>query len=160
MMARQHSCVPVLVDSNQVLMASPNPLDPNVEEELRLRFGMSVRSVLCTPANISDVIAKYVPRDASIVEAAPLAPVQATGAAAAPQAAAPTAAARPKRSGPLTPEEMKERRDYSLVAFNLSVMILMGILWQFLGKGFWASAMVALPVAAVAAGVTWKLKSR
>ena len=44
-------------------MASPNPIDPNVEEELRLRFGMPVRTVLCSPANINDVIAKHVPRD-------------------------------------------------------------------------------------------------
>ena len=64
-MARQHSCVPVLVDNKQLLVASPNPLDPNVEEELRLRFGMSVRSVLCTPANINDVIAKHLGKGAT-----------------------------------------------------------------------------------------------
>ncbi len=38
--ARQHSCVPIMVDSKQLLMASPNPIDPIVEDQLRLRFGM------------------------------------------------------------------------------------------------------------------------
>ncbi len=44
--ARQHACVPVMVDQGHLLMASPNPLVPDVEEELRLRFNMPIRSVL------------------------------------------------------------------------------------------------------------------
>ena len=46
--ARQHSCVPIMVDDKQLIMASPNPIDPAVEDQLRLRFGMPVRTVLCT----------------------------------------------------------------------------------------------------------------
>ncbi|KKK63181.1 hypothetical protein LCGC14_2996870, partial [marine sediment metagenome] len=45
-LARQHSCVPVMIDENHLLMASPNPVVPDVEEELRLRFEMPVRTVL------------------------------------------------------------------------------------------------------------------
>ena len=156
-LARQYSCVPVLIDNNELLIASPNPLDPNVEEELRLRFNMPVRSVLCTPANVSDVITKYVPRDGSAVEPVPVA--AAPAAAAAPGQAAPAPAKKARRTGPLSPEEQKQRRDYAIVAFNLTVMILMGIMWQALGRGFWASAMIAMPTAAVAAGITWKMKS-
>lgn len=156
-LARTHSCVPVLIDGNELLVASPNPLDPNVEEELRLRFNMPVRSVLCTPSNISDVIAKYVPKDGSFVEPAPVA--AAPVAAAKPGQAAPAPAKAARRTGPLSPEEQKERRDYAIVAFNLTVMILMGILWQALGRGFWFSAMIAVPVALLAAGITWKVKS-
>jgi type II secretion system (T2SS) protein E len=156
-LARQHSCVPVLIDGNELLVASPNPLDPNVEEELRLRFNMPVRSVLCTPANVTDVITKFVPRDGSFVEPAPVA--AAPAAAAKPGQAAPAPAKAPRRTGPLSPEDQKQRRDYAIVAFNLTVMILMGIMWQALGRGFWASAVIALPIAAVAAGITWKVKS-
>jgi hypothetical protein len=159
MMARQHSCIPVMVDNNQVLMASPTLLDPNVEEELRLRFGMPVRLVLCTPGNISDAITKYVPKDASVVETAPL--PQATQQGGAAQQAAPAAApVKAKRVGPLNDAEKKERRDYALVGFNITVMVLMGILWQYLGRGFFSSALIALPVAAAAAGIVWKVKSR
>src|SRR5205085_1988797 len=114
-LARTHSCLPVLVDNKQLLMASPNPLDPNVEEELRLRFGMPVRTVLCTPANISDAISKYVPRDGTAPE-----PVAAAAPVAAPaQAAAPAPAASAKKSarpaGPMTAEDIKQRRDYTLL---------------------------------------------
>jgi hypothetical protein len=160
MMARQHSCVPVMVDDKQLLMASPNPLDPNVEEELRLRFGMPVRTVLCTPANINDVIAKYVPRDASAVEPAP-APAAAPEATA--QSAAPAAAPAAKKvrpTGPMTAEELKDRQNYAIVTFNITVMVMMGLLWYGLGRGMLFSAMIALPLAAAAAGVVWKMKSR
>ena len=61
-LARQHACVPVMIDQGQLLMASPNPLIPDVEEELRLRFNMPVRTVLCTAAGVNQAIAKHYPR--------------------------------------------------------------------------------------------------
>ena len=39
-----------MADHGHLLMASPNMLPPDVEEELRLRFSMPVRTVLCTPS--------------------------------------------------------------------------------------------------------------
>lgn len=153
--ARQHSCVPVMVDSGQLLMASPNLINPDVEEELRLRFNMPVRSVLCTPANINDAIAKFVPRDGSAPE-----PMAAAETAAQQSAAAAPTAATPVRTGPLTPEEQKARRDLAIVTFNITVMVMMGVLWKFLEKSFVTSAMIAMPAAAIAAAVAWKVKSR
>ncbi len=158
MVARQHSCVPVMVDRDQVLMASPNPIDPNVEEELRLRFGMPVRTVLCTPANINDIITKYVPRDASMPEPAPM-PVGQPQAAPA-TAAAPAAAPAAVRTGPLTDEEKKQRRDVTLMAAGLTVIVLMNAMYWGLHRGFLFSAMIVLPIAAAAAGIAWKVKSR
>ncbi len=158
MMARQHSCVPVMVDRDQVLMASPNPIDPNVEEELRLRFGMPVRTVLCTPANINDIIAKYVPRDASMPEPAPMPIAQSQAATAA--APAPAAAAPAAPTGPMTPEEMKQRRDVALMASGLTVIVLMNAMYWVLHRGFLFSAMIVVPIAAIAGFVAWKMKSR
>lgn len=155
-MARQHSCIPVMVDSGQLLMASPNLINPDVEEELRLRFNMPVRSVLCTPANINEAIAKFVPRDGSLPEPMPAAEVATQQAAGAAPVAAPAAA----RTGPMSAEEIKGRRDMAIVSFNLTVMIMMGVLWKFLEKGFWTSAMIAMPAAAIAAAIAWKVKSR
>ncbi len=108
-MARQHSCVPMMIDGGQLLMASPNPLIPDVEEELRLRFEMPVRTVLCTPASINAVIAEHYPRDAAT-------PVKPKKSAAKP--------AKPKREpSSLTPEEKsKRRRNSALIPFNLTVM--------------------------------------
>ena len=72
--ARQHSCVPVMIDEQQVLMASPNPLVPDVEEDLRLRFGRTIRTVLCTPASINEAVTKYYSADAVAAAAAAPAP--------------------------------------------------------------------------------------
>ncbi len=162
MIARQHSCVPVMVDDKQLLMASPNPLDPNVEEELRLRFSMPVRTVLCTPANIDEVVAKYVPRDGSAVEPPPQ-PVEETPQAAAPAgdaAAAPQPAEKAKPAGPMTEDEKKERQNLAIVSFNLTVMVGMGALVYGLSWGVLFSAMLVLPLSGVVAGIVWKMKSR
>ncbi len=66
--ARQHSCVPVMVDDGRLYMASPNPLPPHVEDDLRLRTGMPVCSALCTPAGIHQFVEKYYPREALAAE--------------------------------------------------------------------------------------------
>jgi hypothetical protein len=70
LMARQHSCAPLLIDEGVLLMASPNLLTPEVEEELRLRIGAPVRTVLCTPAQIHAVVDKHFPKEAADAELA------------------------------------------------------------------------------------------
>ena len=69
-LARQHSCVPVMVDQGVLLMASPNPIIPEIEEELRLRLGMPIRSVLCTPSEINAAVSKYYPKEAAAAQMA------------------------------------------------------------------------------------------
>jgi hypothetical protein len=69
-LARQHSCVPVMADHGELLMASPNPLAPDVEEELRLRLGMPVRTILCTPADVNAAVGKYYPKEAAAAQMA------------------------------------------------------------------------------------------
>jgi hypothetical protein len=156
--ARQHSCAPVMIDDQQLLMASPNPLDPNVEEELRLRFNTPVvRTVLCTPANINDVLAKFVPRDGSAPEPAPVA---SAAPVATQQSAAARAPAKARPTGPMTDDERKQRRDYAIVTFNIVFMATMGALYYGLSWGFMKAAMIAVPAAAVAAGIMLKVRSR
>ncbi|REK07458.1 MAG: hypothetical protein DWQ37_21220 [Planctomycetota bacterium] len=161
MVMRQHSCVPVMVDGKELLMASPNELDPNVEEELRLRFSMPVRTVLCSPANINDAIAKYVPKDGS---AAPPPPAEAVAAAAAPpagEAPAPEAAAAvAKPTGPMTEDEKAERKNYAIIALFGTGMVLTNVLRWGVGWSFVLSAVVAVAAGAVAGGIVWKVKSR
>ena len=156
--ARQHSCVPVMIDDKQLLMASPNPIDPNVEEELRLRFGMPVRTVLCTPSNIDEVIAKYVPRDGSAAPPAPE-PVEEEQAASEEPAAAPAEPKKARPAGPMTDQEKTDRRNYAVVSFNIAFMACMGLLYYGLGRGVMLSLLIAFPLAAAAAGIIWKVKS-
>ncbi len=58
-LARQHSCVPVMADEERVLVASPLPMNPDVEDDLRLRFGRPARSVFCTKTSLDVALAKY-----------------------------------------------------------------------------------------------------
>jgi hypothetical protein len=153
--ARQHSCVPVMVDDKQMLMASPNPLDPNVEEELRLRFNMPVRTVLCSPANIDEVLTKYVPRDGSAPVPPPPAELEPTAtAAAAPAAAAPAPAA------PMGEDAKKQQRDQRLIAFVITSWVSMGALKFGLGFGWGTATLITAFIAAAVGGVVWKVKSR
>ena len=69
-LARQHSCIPLMVDDGQLLLASPNLIDPAVEDELRLRIGRSVRTVLCGSAAINELIAKHYSKEAALAEMA------------------------------------------------------------------------------------------
>ncbi len=114
-MARNFSCVPVMVDDQQMLIASPNPLNPDMEEHLRHRVGMPVRSVFCTPSSVNEAIAKYYSREAlqalqaAAKQALPVAKKAATTAAKTPAAsntqppaaeAAKTPAANEAEAGP------------------------------------------------------------
>jgi hypothetical protein len=60
-LARQHACVPVMADEDRVLVASPLPMNPDVEDDLRLRFGRPAWSVFCTKASLDAAMAKYYP---------------------------------------------------------------------------------------------------
>jgi hypothetical protein len=155
-LARQHSCVPVMTDEGQLLMASPNPLIPDVEEELRLRFSMPVRTVLCTAASINAVVARYYPRDA--VAAAPV--------AAAAKKPAPKAAPRPRKepSQPLSQDEKIKRHGmFAVVGFNLTVIFCM-IVFVILRGGlvtvrFWDFVLTIL-LALVAGAATFVTTTR
>ncbi|MGI6402166.1 MAG: hypothetical protein ACOX0A_08675 [Thermoguttaceae bacterium] len=62
--ARQHSFVPVMADMGRLVVASPEPISVDVEDELRLLFEIPVSYAICTPRQINAAIAKYYPRDA------------------------------------------------------------------------------------------------
>ena len=154
-LARQHSLAPVIADKGQVLIASPNILDPHAEEELRLRFGMPVRTVLCTPANIHDVIAKFYSRGAAAEEQA----AQSAGGTAAKRGEmpAPGDAAKPKKAG--APIDVKARQKIALITFNFSFMIAMfGQLFFGRAGGKMSHQLgISLLVALLATSIAWML---
>lgn len=146
-LARQHHCVPVMSDGSQVLMATPHPLIPDVEEELRLRLGMPVRTVLCTPAGINQAVATYYPRDAVFTPPT---------ASARPAAATPAAATKPARA-PMTVEEQQKQRFMITAMAGAGTVTLSMVAQNFLyGRHFTFgfSALVALTLGFVVAGIT------
>jgi len=157
-LARQHSCVPVMTDEGQLLMASPNPLIPDVEEELRLRFNMPVRTVLCTPASINNVVAKYYPRDA----------VAAGPSAAAPKKPAAKPAAQPaprkEESQPLSRDEKIKRHGmFAVIGFNLTVILCVIVFVSLRGGlarlGIW-DFVITIFLGLVVAAATFRITTR
>jgi hypothetical protein len=69
-MARQHSLTPVIMDGNNVIIASPKPLRAEIEEQLRLRYDASIRQVIVTKAAIDAAIAQHYPREAAVQQIA------------------------------------------------------------------------------------------
>jgi hypothetical protein len=156
-LARQHSCVPVMADEGQLLMASPNPLIPDVEEELRLRFEMPVRTVLCTAASIHAAVGKHYPRETS--EA--LAPAKAQKPVAAKAKSAPTSEAPTEdQQAALSPEEkLVRRRNIVLVTFNVAVILYI-IFRSVTGSPGFTDIAVAILLGSVAAAAGFVVAKR
>ncbi|MDR1484726.1 MAG: hypothetical protein LBT09_07875 [Planctomycetaceae bacterium] len=123
--ARHHSFVPLMIDRGQLLLASPKPVNPDVEEELRMIFEVPVRSTICTQAEINTAIAKYYPRDAAQLIRKKDGTKSAV--AAAKNTAKSTAAKTTKETEatvPMSDEDKKKRLQTAFVAFNFTVMLI------------------------------------
>jgi hypothetical protein len=105
-LARQHNCVPVMVDDGTLLMASPYPLSPDVEQELRLRCGLPVRTVITTGTGVQRAVEEHFPRDA----AEPAEADQPAGTETPTQYVSPA-------------EKMKKHAMVGIVGFNLGVIL-------------------------------------
>ncbi|HUE13551.1 MAG TPA: hypothetical protein VMR25_05265 [Planctomycetaceae bacterium] len=56
---KRYAILPLFIDEDTVLVASVDEPDPELEEEIRLRFGLPMRAVIATPLSINQGIAKY-----------------------------------------------------------------------------------------------------
>lgn len=163
--ARQHSFVPLLVDRGQLLLASPKPVNPDVEEELRMVFGMPVRSTICTPAEINAAIAKYYPRDAvQLVRKSDGSTVTASSG----QSSKSSGSSGASSNEPMSAEEKKNRLQTTIVAFNFSAMVVcFGLYYAQFPKSLQNSwlqfpviALAGVIVGGTAAFIAWKKLSR
>jgi hypothetical protein len=144
LIARQNSCVPVMFDDGQLLLASPYLLAPEVEDDLRLRTGMTIRTVLCTAAAANAVINKYYPKEAADAELAK------SKAAAAPKATA------QERS----PEEIAQRKkERIMIAVICGAFTVMGMMLyrQFTNTVTLSTFPTALGLGAVMAAIGFLL---
>ena len=147
MTARQHSCIPVMSDEEQVLMASPHPLVPDVEQDLRLRFGKVIRTVLCTPASINDLVTKYYPRDAATAAATKTAVPKPAR-----EAAQTEAKPKKKESAPLSAEEKQKLiKNTAILSFNITAMAY--VVFRIISGGMSALGTMDIVLAALAGGI-------
>ncbi|HEY1065494.1 MAG TPA: hypothetical protein VGE52_05275 [Pirellulales bacterium] len=107
-LARLNSCAPIMVDDGQLLVVSPHPVSHELEDTLRLKTGLPVRSVLCTSAAINAVVEKYYTKEKEEAEA-----LAARGAKA-------TAPGTPEAATESTEDRGNRRRNVVLVATLMS----------------------------------------
>ncbi len=70
---KRHTALPLFVDDETVLVACVDEPTHELEDEVRLRFGLPIRAVIATPLAINQGIAKYYAagmRDESVAEEA------------------------------------------------------------------------------------------
>ena len=129
-LARQQSCVPILLEEGFIRMASPQPLLPEVEDELRLRLGLPVRMAICTPAQVNEAIGKHFPKDAAIAQMQ-AAKGKAGGVSTAPSPggqspsstkSATTSAPAAQPSAAPTAEDKKRKKMIALMTFNFTFL--------------------------------------
>lgn len=123
---KQHSILPLFVDDGRLLVACTHLIEHELEEELRLIFGVPVRSVLAAPMAINQAIAKYYAAGAR--NQPKEAPAEKEGAkskkADKKEAKKPVEKAKPqpRRAGPKTPEELRQEKLTGIVVINFSFL--------------------------------------
>lgn len=60
---RRHSCIPLFEDNGRMLVACTNLPTPELEDEVRMRYGHSIRPVLAAPRAIQKAISTYYAKD-------------------------------------------------------------------------------------------------
>jgi len=153
LLARQHTCVPVMVDEGQLFMASPNPIRPDVEEELRLRTGLPIRTVLCTASGINNIIGDYYPKSAASAElAGGETPLAVNNASDSPASSETVENTPPKENSKESAEAKKQRRlAITMIVYGLTI----AIYYFGIGSGGLPVAILAgLVVAGIAYAVT------
>lgn len=153
--ARQQSLAPVMIDANQLLIAAPHTLDPQVEDEVRLRAGMSIRTVICTPTAIHDVVNKFYTKEQAATELASSAVMR----PAPKPKAEKSEEAVAKPDAPITADEYElrkdNRRNVTLMTFNFTVMMVMIGMSIFTSFGMLVSIPSALLLGGIGAGIAW-----
>src|SRR5262245_20651899 len=121
---KQHSILPLFIDQGVLLVACVHQIDHELEDELRLRFNVPIRTVLAPPLAINQAIAKfYAPgaRDERAAQAAEKEGKKDNG-----KIKKAETAPKPKpkqRRGPKTDEETRNDRMVGIVIVNFSFVV-------------------------------------
>jgi hypothetical protein len=103
-LVKKHSFLPLFIDDDRLMIACTDEIEHELEDELRLRFGVPVRPVLATPRAINQAIAQYYApgmRDEARLPAVETATTSKKGAKSSQSMAATSPSAAAKQSGEL-----------------------------------------------------------
>jgi len=116
---KRHVCLPLFEDRGKMMVACVDEPSPELEDEVRLRYGMPIRAALALPRSIQQAIAKYYAkgmRDEAVADAAPSSAPGKKG------KAAPKPKAQKAKAGPLSDEVKAQRQQISLIVICWSVI--------------------------------------
>lgn len=151
---KRHTCLPLFEDRGKMMVACVDDPTPDMEDEIRLRYGMPMRTVLALPRSIQQGIAKYYAkgmRDEAVQQTSE----KSTGgknSGAKPKSKTQTAKAK---AGPQTEEDKAQRKQYSIIAICWS---LIGTVWAINMLTDWGTVAMFAAGLAVAGTVAGLLK--
>ncbi len=172
-LVKRHTILPLFVDDDMVLVACIDDLEPELEEELHLRFDMPVRAVIATPLAINQAIARYYAPGMRDEESEPAAKksnktTKAGGETKKPEgktarkAAPPPKPAKPARKGmdALNPEQAKFRKQLGILIMcwtTIASVLIDNYVIRTMFFPRWSWLLLVTPLVAPIA-VSWVLK--
>lgn len=155
---KKFSCLPLFEDRGRLLVACTDEPSVQLEDEIRLRFGMPMRAALAVPRSINQAIAKYYApgmRDETAAgEPAAKGRVEAkNGSEKKDKPVKEKPARKVSRTEPLSKEEQAQRMQYSLIFICWSIIGTVGISYLLSEQVGLIHYGLALVVGAVVAGV-------
>lgn len=148
---KRHTCLPLFEERGRLMVACVDRPSPELEDEVRLRYGMPIRAVIAMPRSIQQAHSKYYAagmRDDAKSESDSGGKTKAKSKKGAPKKKA--------AGGTLSAEEKKQRMQYSLIAICWSVMVPSLVASQVFGAGTTAIIGIGLGIGIVV-GVALKL---
>lgn len=157
---KKYSCLPLFEDRGRLLVACVDEPSVQLEDEIRMRFGIPMRAVLAVPRSVNQAIARYyapgVRDEAVATDTAAGKPAKnGTSESAGKATKAPREKAAPARRSaePLSAEERSQRMQYSLIAICWSVIGTVGLCYVMVEQVGLTHYALALLVGAIVGGL-------
>ena len=127
---RRHTCLPLFREDDSVLVACADEPSDELEDEIRLRFGVPIRPAFATPLAINQGIAKYYA--AGLRKEAPEAVARSSSGNG--------RAGKPKERREFSAEEKTERKNLGIIIIAWTIIILANldtwVLWNKVWRHF------------------------
>jgi Type II secretion system (T2SS), protein E, N-terminal domain len=161
---KQHSILPMFIDQGVLLVACAQQIDHELEDELRLVFGVPVRTVLAVPLAINQAIAKYYApgerREPAAAKSAGKPADKSTGKPARPAKGEepPKRPEKKKSFSVRTPEEIDQRRKIAMVIVMQSFFVAYLLDWLLVTPNVfydkWSLLLFAV-IPSIATAIAW-----
>lgn len=155
-LVKHYQMLPLFVDEDVLLVACVHEPTPDLEEEMRLRYGVPMRAVMATPLSINQNIAKHFApgmRDEAVAEQA------AGGASTSQKAKKPSVKKQRKPASQLTDEEKRQQKMIGIIILCWSIVGVAAIVHFIIKPLFgWESWLIDVGFAAAAlaaGGLVW-----